>query len=114
MKNILKNFKWVFCKDFILFCYLKFLIMINLEYFLLIEMLRLYWRENVVNYVYVFYCGNLFVVLMEKFMLMIVLLNVSMFFFNLYVFELIIIFFLKKNFLKIDKYNFLFIFFLLF
>lgn len=74
-------------------------------------MLRLYWRENVVNYVYVFYCGNLFVVLMEKFMLMIVLLNVSMFFFNLYVFELII---KKKKFLKIDKYNILFIFFLLF
>lgn len=106
-----QNFKWVFCEDFISFCYLKFSTPINLECFSSIEMLRLHRRENAVNHVHVFYCGNPFAASMEKLTLTTVLPNASTSFFNLYVFESIT---KKKKPLKIDKYNFLFIFFLLF
>lgn len=71
-------------------------------------MLRLHRRENAVNHVHVFYCGNPFAASMEKLTLTTVLPNASTSFFNLYVFESIT---KKKKPLKIDKYNFLFIFF---
>lgn len=111
MKNTPKNFKWVFCKDFISFCNLKFSTTINLEYFSLIEMLRLHRRENAVNHVHVFYCGNPFAASMEKLTLTTVLPNASTSFFNLYVFESITIPPPEKNpwkLINIISYSFFF------
>lgn len=114
MKNTPKNFKWVFCKDFISFCNLKFSTTINLEYFSLIEMLRLHRRENAVNHVHVFYCGNPFAASMEKLTLTTVLPNASTSFFNLYVFESITIPPPEKNpwkLINIISYSFFFYYF---